>query len=271
MSKIRTNQIKASILYKKNCGIIFTAVISLLGMMLLLYGFSLTLSGSTVNSAPISSLLGLPIATSSSHASFFAIAGSALLGGAIAIIGIVKQRQTARSKNTIDFEAALEDSNSYNSSYAKVQKIVAKKDNYPVMKWAGEDKVNSDNAIAIKTVLNYWERASNGVRKDVYDSDFLYDIYGTHVLNLHEYLLPFIEEVREKRQSKAFENFLALTENWLVKRQSEQERADRKKAKKDKCETQEAATQEAKTQEAKTQEAITAKSEQSRVETRQLK
>ncbi|WP_339118847.1 DUF4760 domain-containing protein [Halomonas sp. BMC6] len=192
------HSVSAAKLYKKSCGFVFTAFIAILGLGLLIYGFSLTGSENVGNSRLISTILGLSSSGGAGNASFFAIAGSALLGGAIAISGIVKQRQSARSKNTIDFEAALEDSDSYNDSFERVKKIVAKRDKYPIAGWAEDDEANSDDTKAIKTVLNYWERASNGVRKDVYDSDFLYDIYGTHVLNLHKFLLPFIRKVRQE-------------------------------------------------------------------------
>lgn len=260
MTKIRTSLIQASNFYKKNCSLLCTSLTALLGMALLLYGFYLTRSIISNDTAITSSILNLSVAKSGSHASFFAISGSALLGGAIAISGIFKQRQTARSKNTVDFEAALEDSDSYNTSYERVKKIVAKRDKYPIAGWAEDDEASSDDAKAIKTVLNYWERASNGVRKDVYDSDFLYDIYGTHVLNLHKFMLPFIRKVRQGDQPKAFEQFLALSENWRVKRQAEERKAERIKASKEKAEAR-------KSRKSKSENK---KNEQGRVETRTL-
>lgn len=232
MSRIRKIQINATTLCKKHCGLFSTVVLALLGLILLVYGFSLTLPHNNANTSLTGLLLGLSIPKSTSQASFYAVAGSALLAGAIAISGIVKQRQTARSKNTIDFEASLSNSESYNSALAQVGKIFErnKKYNYEIQAWAVEDEAGSTETRAIKTVLNYWERASNGVRKDVYDSGFLYDIYGTHVINLYNKLLPFIE-ARQVEQPKAYEHFLALCENWVEKRKVEDEKKARKNKK----------------------------------------
>lgn len=248
MSKIRKSQINATTLCKKHCGLLFTVVLALLGLILLVYGFSLTLPDTNASTSLTGSILGQSIPKSASQASFFAIAGSALLAGAIAISGIVKQRQTARSKNTIDFEASLSNSESYNSALAQITKIRERneKHKYKIDSWAADDEASSSETRAIKTVLNYWERASNGVRKDVYDSDFLYDIYGTHVINLYNVMLPFIE-ARQKKQPKAYEHFLALCENWVKKRQTE----DEKKARKNKNKGIVEAPEEAKEAEAK--------------------
>ena len=135
------------------------------------------------------------------------------MGGAIAMVGIIKQRETARSKNTIDLEASIED-NRYDEAFTTVYKLVTNRDNISVASWADDDKQSSPEAAAIKQVLNTWERASNGVRKKVYDNHFLYEIYGSHVLNIHEHLMPFMLKVRQERQPKAYQNFFVLAENW---------------------------------------------------------
>lgn len=232
MSKIRASKIKTILFYKKVCGFFWVLFVGFAGLCLLFYGFSLIGLSAVESSSELAKNIHDPKRINASFASFYAITGSAMLGGAIAISGIIMQRRTARSKNTIDFEAALEDSEHYNKSYERVKRVVAKREKFPIADWADDDESLSDEANSIKTVLNYWERASNGVRKNVYDGDFLYDIYGSHVLNLYKFLLPFIRRVRQDSQSKAYEQFLIICEGWRLKRKAEDSKVEKNKMKK---------------------------------------
>jgi len=154
--------------------------------------------------------------------SFFGILFSAFLGGSIAIIGIWKQRQTAVSKNTVDFEAALGSDENYDKHWEAVKVAVADRKQIPVAHWAANENFENPPAEAIRYVLNSWERAANGITKKVYDSHFLYEMYGTHVISMHEQLLPYIIRVREDRQPRAFSKFLDMAEQWKKWRQQEE-------------------------------------------------
>lgn len=146
--------------------------------------------------------------------SFFGILFSAFLGGSIAIIGIWKQRQTAVSKNTVDFEAALGSDEDYDKHWEAIKAAVAERKRIPVANWATDKNFEKPSAEAIRYVLNSWERAANGISKRVYDSRFLYEMYGTHVISMHEQLLPYIIRVRQDRQARAFSKFLDMAEQW---------------------------------------------------------
>lgn len=64
--------------------------------------------------------------------SFFGIIFSTLVGGSIAIVGIFKQRQTAVSKNTVDFEATLASDADYDRNWEIVKKVVADRERVSV-------------------------------------------------------------------------------------------------------------------------------------------
>lgn len=153
---------------------------------------------------------------------FFGIIFSTFVGGSIAIVGILKQRQTAVSKNTVDFEAMLAGDADYDGSWDVVKRVVADRARVSVAHWAEDANFEKREAEAIRYVLNSWERAANGVAKKVYDSHFLYEMYGTHVISMHDFLIPYILRVREVRQPKAFSKFLDMAEQWQKWRKQEE-------------------------------------------------
>lgn len=165
-----------------------------------------------------------------SHPSFFGILLSTLIGSSVAIIGIYKQRQTARHKNSIDFEADLEGSESYENGWAILKRLVSSSEKNPLSMWATETNFDSEEAQSIRTILNRWERASNGVAKKIYDDEFLYDMYGSHVISIHRKSLGYIIRVRQERQEKAFEQFLNMVEKWRERRRCEDLAKNGKKA-----------------------------------------
>lgn len=148
---------------------------------------------------------------------FFAV----LAGVFIAVIGIAKQRQTARDKNTLDFESGLEDKADYAAAWKIVKSIVDDRLSIPLEYWAANAQFNSPEAEALRHVLNRWERASNGVERKVYNGDALYEIYGSHVISLHTFLMPYIAEIRSLRLPKAYVKFERLAVNWRSRRSLE--------------------------------------------------
>lgn len=147
---------------------------------------------------------------------FFAI----LLGAVIAVMGIAKQRETARNKNTLEFEAALEDDKDYSNHWRQVKALVANRETVPVTRWANDEAFDTPEAQAIRAVLNRWERAGNGVEKKLYNGDFLYDVYGTHVISMYDFLMPYVEDVRIERSPKLYVKFEKLAGDWKRKRQA---------------------------------------------------
>lgn len=151
------------------------------------------------------------------HPNFFAV----ILGVVVAIIGIAKQRQTARDKNTLDFESALEDKSDYTAAWIIVTRIVDNRLSVPVQRWASKSYFNTAEAQALRHILNRWERASNGIERKVYNDEALYEIYGSHIISIYVYLMPYINEIRVLRLPKAYEKFERLAINWQVRRAKE--------------------------------------------------
>ena len=198
----------------------------LLAIVLFICGLSTGNAETPEGSSVATGQVGLP-------PTFFAIISTALIGAAVAIWGIATQRHTARSKNTIDFEHEIKHGQ-YTENFANVSKALNSKDcnEETVKEWAKKSFQTTEEAQSIRKVLNTWEGASNGVRKKIYDSHFLYDIYGSHVINLYTKLSPFIKEVRkDPKRQRAFDHFIELANEWKEWRKKEERQKEKQRKK----------------------------------------
>ncbi len=144
----------------------------------------------------------------------------------IAIVGIRKQRQSAREKNSIDFESGYKRSKQINDAWIILMKAVRNSNNVPIESWASQDKFASTEASAIRLILNEWERAASGISHSIYDNDLLYKTYGTTVIDLYTFLRPFITE-KQRHNPRFYAQFAKLAVCWMVLRSNEnRERVD---------------------------------------------
>lgn len=63
-------------------------------------------------------------------------------------------------------------------------------------------------------IVNFYERMSIGIIKEVYDEDICYDDNGYHMVHFYAWTKGFISEMKEKHGPRIFINFQYLAENW---------------------------------------------------------
>jgi len=142
----------------------------------------------------------------------------AALGLIIASLGILVQRKSWKQKNSLEFEA----------NYSKNKKII---ESYTVLdgitKSQMRDAVKAKNILddksaAMTTILNVWERAANAIYKDIFDEEYLYQMYCNTVIGIYNKFYPFIQGRRDYRDNpRLFILFERLALKWSYRRQEE--------------------------------------------------
>ncbi|MFL1906554.1 DUF4760 domain-containing protein [Plesiomonas shigelloides] len=139
------------------------------------------------------------------------------IGALIAILSIKTQRQTSREKNSLDFEAAYKRNDQVNEAWAKVLEIYKNRLTTPVEHWGRPDLSQTDEAKALKTIFNEWERCANAIHHKIYDEKYLYKVYGSTLIFLDVQFDPYIQECR-KKNPRFYRNMKLLALNWRVRR-----------------------------------------------------
>ena len=135
----------------------------------------------------------------------------------VASIGILKQRQTSKEKNSLDFEANYKNNEDIREAWYILGVALEQPDGY-LLKVA-KDK-NNKYRKSIILILNEWERAANAIYHELYDEEFLYRAYGSIVIKLFIDTLPFIAHFQLKNP-RIFISFTKLAVRWQLKRSDE--------------------------------------------------
>ncbi|WP_237736242.1 DUF4760 domain-containing protein [Lelliottia amnigena] len=141
----------------------------------------------------------------------------AAFGVFVAVYSILTQRKTSREKNSLDFEISYKRSDNVNEAFTKLRPIVQKKFETPLAHWGKLENAGTDEAKALRTIFNEWERCANAVRNNIYDNDYLYKVYGSTVLNLDETFGEYIAECW-LWNDRVYRNFKWLALRWKIKR-----------------------------------------------------
>ena len=100
---------------------------------------------------------------------------SAMLGLSAALAGMFYQRQTAKEKNTLDFQQKLKDDKDYKAHVVTMGKIIHSLErDKTLLELAMPGNSSDANGVAIRYILNTWEQAANAIYHNLYDEDFLY-------------------------------------------------------------------------------------------------
>ena len=135
----------------------------------------------------------------------------------VASIGILKQRQTSKEKNSLDFEASYKNNADIREAWYTLRIALEQPDGY-LLKVA-KDK-NNKYRKPIILILNEWERAANAIYHELYDEEFLYRAYGSIVIKLFIDTLPFIAHF-QLNNPRVFISFTKLAVRWQLKRSDE--------------------------------------------------
>ena len=134
---------------------------------------------------------------------------------AVIITGILVQRQTAKEKNTLEFEQKYKHNQNLTEKFYYVIELCHDKN----LEQIAQDKTAKEYN-AIVEILNEWERTANAIKHDLYDEPMLYQIYGSTVIHLWVRLQPFIQ-FRQKDNVRLYLNFSALASRWQIRRAKE--------------------------------------------------
>ncbi|WP_180334620.1 DUF4760 domain-containing protein [Bathymodiolus thermophilus thioautotrophic gill symbiont] len=113
----------------------------------------------------------------------------------VAWISIKKQRETIKKEKTIGLLMKdLEDD--FLTDGLKILRKIDKE--YHIEDFAKANKKNSDDAIAIRNLLNYYEIIGVGIESDIYDIAMIKDAQKTMIIRIYEQAEPFIIRSRQE-------------------------------------------------------------------------
>lgn len=140
-----------------------------------------------------------------------------IMSGVItAIVSVSKVQATAKKKQTADllFGCRMDE-----QLRIGTQHVVAMHDpNGSIKDLLQAQKENSDEAVAVKYLLNHWERVCVGINLGIYHEEMLRQANRTNVVDLYQKSKPFIDAVRYKTGKDTFyKDFEALALKWMEK------------------------------------------------------
>ncbi|STR05770.1 Uncharacterised protein [Hafnia alvei] len=141
----------------------------------------------------------------------------AVFGVFVAIVSIWTQRKTSREKNSLDFEISYKRSDNVNEAFAKLRPIVQKKFETPLSHWGKRENAAAEEATVLRTIFNEWERCANAIRNGIYDSEYLYKVYGSTLLDLDVTFGEYIAECQLWNE-RVYRNFKWLALKWKIRR-----------------------------------------------------
>ncbi|WKD23581.1 DUF4760 domain-containing protein [Pseudoalteromonas sp. KG3] len=156
---------------------------------------------------------------------------SATLGLSAALAGMFYQRQTAKEKNTLDFQQKLKDDKDYLAHVVEISKIIHSLERKQTLLDLAKPQNSSDpRGSSIRYVLNTWEQAANAIKHNLYDEAFLYSSHKSSVIDLSLHLRPFIRE-RQMKNISLYSDFSLLALKWTIKRDSFESQQTKKELK----------------------------------------
>lgn len=144
----------------------------------------------------------------------------AAVGAFIAIVSILAQRKTSREKNSLDFEGSYKRSDTVNDAFDVLVKVYMNKFEVPLAFWGDRENSRTEEAKALRTIFNEWERCANAVKHKIYDDAYLYKIYGSTVLDLDARFGEYIDSC-QSWNSRVYNNFKWLALKWRIRRSYE--------------------------------------------------
>lgn len=140
-----------------------------------------------------------------------------------AIIGTYAIKNTARNaivKNALDFETTYKHNEKIVEASLVIKFMLKHSSSAEIARYGLESEFFSNEAKALSTIFNEWERCANGVFHGIYDEDFLYGIYGSTVLFLYASCKPYLDK-RKDHNSRVYNRFSWLALRWKIRRGSE--------------------------------------------------
>lgn len=182
------------------------------------------------------------ITTSATIAAALVAAAVAILGyivtGVITFIGdrsnVKMTERHAKTSTALQFESTLRHNEdvkkvidraikSINKSVSDCRYRQCGRCKYVSSNFEGFNDLSAEDFESLKDTLNEWERAGNGVYFGVLDGNLLYGTYGSLVIKLFEYCLPFLTR-QQRLNPRNLIRFTRLAIDWEIRRRKEEGR-----------------------------------------------
>ncbi|GHB11457.1 DUF4760 domain-containing protein [Modicisalibacter luteus] len=152
------------------------------------------------------------------HPTAYVTGTTGSLAALLAVFTIRKQRELSREKNSLDFQVTYKHNAEVNGCWRKVRNIA--NDKLEQVRLSQVKNSNEENALALSTICNEWERCANAIKKGVYDEDFLYSVHASTVIGIYTQFHTYIHQ-RRKINPKFFNNLIWLAKKWSKRRDKE--------------------------------------------------
>lgn len=132
------------------------------------------------------------------------------LGVLVAIISVVTARSLARKKQTADMLFASRSDSKLQEGYKHIADFHNGADKN--IRTLADSK--TEEAYAVKYVLNHFELLSVGIQAGIYDEDMIKNSWCMIVCDTYERTQPLIKAVREKQKTTVLQEFEWLATRW---------------------------------------------------------
>lgn len=134
------------------------------------------------------------------------------IGVIVAVRSLATTRHLTQAKHTLDFDTRFKTDNA-KELIAAFKVVETRSDDQLRALGASRRNEDADFKTLIKA-LNVWEHVGIGLKNQVYSRPLLMEAYGTTVIALWVYSVPFIRE-RQKHNDRVYRNFDWLVMDWL--------------------------------------------------------
>lgn len=142
---------------------------------------------------------------------------SFLVGVIVAVLSVISVRATARRKQSADVIFATRNDELLQKGVRLIREE-AHHANSNIRKYAKGDDARSENAAAIRYVLNHFEYVAVGIQNGIYDEAMFKNASFSTIMEIRRHTETYISDVRaEQRRDTIYQEFCWLCERWKTK------------------------------------------------------
>ena len=143
-----------------------------------------------------------------------AILFTGILGASIALLSLVYIRRTARERNSLELLIQMRENDNLKEGLKIIRAIHHSKHD-DMEKFCYEDEQNTDEALSIRGLLNFFEVISLGIRRKFYDEIVIKASHFSTFILVWNMTLPYITKRRQMMNNdKLFMEFEGLIVRW---------------------------------------------------------
>ncbi|MCF3479581.1 DUF4760 domain-containing protein [Stenotrophomonas maltophilia] len=140
-----------------------------------------------------------------------------LVGVMVAVLSVISVRATARRKQSADVIFATRNDELLRKGIRLIREE-ALHENSNIRKYARAPEAQSENAAAIRYVLNHFEYVAVGIRNGIYDEGMFKEASYSTIMEIRRHSETYIADVRtEQKRDTIYQEFCWLCERWKKK------------------------------------------------------